>query len=68
LLESLAEFYPKHIEKEDRHFFIPVMKYFSEEEQKVMLQEEYTFDQKFIHQLYKEVVTKVEEVYSSAEK
>ena len=27
LLVELAEFYPRHIEKEDRHFFVPIMSY-----------------------------------------
>ena len=34
LMDELAVFYPKHIEKEDKHFFIPVMKYFSGREHK----------------------------------
>ena len=28
-MTSLVEFYPRHIEKEDQHFFLPVMEYFS---------------------------------------
>ena len=31
-MKALVEFYPKHIEKEDRHFFIPCMEYFSQQE------------------------------------
>jgi hemerythrin-like domain-containing protein len=59
-MKSLVDFYPKHIEKEDRHFFIPVMNYFSESEKDTMLQEEHEFDQKFIHETYKEVVTEAQ--------
>jgi len=51
-LEALAAMYPPHIEKEDKHFFIPVMDYFTEEEQAAMLQEENDFDRRFIHQVY----------------
>jgi hemerythrin-like domain-containing protein len=31
-MENLVKLYPPHIEKEDKHFFIPVMDYFSEPE------------------------------------
>jgi hemerythrin-like domain-containing protein len=51
-MKQLVEFYPKHIEKEDRHFFIPVMKYFSDLEKEAMLQEEYDFDRDLIHEQY----------------
>lgn len=53
----LAKFYPKHIEKEDKHFFLPVMNYFSKEEQYTMLNEFYEFDRKFIHVKYNDVVS-----------
>jgi hemerythrin-like domain-containing protein len=53
-MKFLVDFYPKHIEKEDRHFFLPVMTYFSFEEKEAMLQEEYEFDKMLIHQIYKE--------------
>jgi hemerythrin-like domain-containing protein len=56
LMSQLVEFYPKHIEKEDKHFFIPVMKYFSQEEQDQMLQEYWDFDKKLIHEKYEKVV------------
>jgi hemerythrin-like domain-containing protein len=56
LLKNLVEFYPKHIEKEDKHFFIPVMKYFGEEEQETMLQEFWQFDKTLIHEKYKKVI------------
>ncbi len=59
-MKSLVDFYPKHIEKEDRGFFIPVMKYFSEAEKRAMLEEEYEFDRQFIHEKYKDVVTEAE--------
>jgi hemerythrin-like domain-containing protein len=60
-VRSLAEFYPKHIEKEDKHFFIPVMEYFSKEEQDAMLQEGYEFDKKLIHEKYENVVVSAEQ-------
>lgn len=56
-MEILAQFYPKHIEKEDKHFFLPVMNYFSKEEQSAMLNEFYEFDRKFIHLKYNDIVS-----------
>ncbi len=38
-IKFLTKFYPKHIEKEDKHFFIPVMQYFTKEEQETLVQE-----------------------------
>ena len=59
-LQRLIELYPAHIEKEDRRFFIPVLEYFSPEEQEKMLQEFYVFDRNMIHEKYGGVVEKVE--------
>jgi hemerythrin-like domain-containing protein len=59
-VKALIEFYPKHIEKEDRHFFLPIMDYFSKEEKDAMLNEEYEFDRDLIHQIYRDCVTKAE--------
>jgi len=59
-LNTLAGFYPKHIEKEDKYFFLPVMKYFTDEEQASMLAECNEFDRKFIHLAYKKIVAEWE--------
>jgi hemerythrin-like domain-containing protein len=59
-LVDLAEFYPKHIEKEDKKFFYPVMEYFTPQEQETMLQEFYDFDRKLIHEKYAKTVTEME--------
>jgi hemerythrin-like domain-containing protein len=59
-MQTLVDFYPRHIEKEDKHFFIPVMKYFSKDEQDAMLKEGYEFDQGLIHEKYRQVVEKGE--------
>jgi hemerythrin-like domain-containing protein len=53
-LKEIASFYPKHIEKEDKHFFLPCMDYFTESERDRMLEEETDFDKEFIHKIYKE--------------
>lgn len=55
-LKDIGTLYPAHIEKEDRYFFLPAMKYFSPEEQKEMLMEFWEFDRNVIHYKYKELV------------
>jgi len=59
-LSELAEFYPRHIEKEDKHFFFPCMEYFSKEEQDAMLKEFWEFDRNMIHEKYRKVVERLE--------
>ena len=56
LMNELVEFYPKHITKEDKHFFIPIMNYFTKDEQKKMLQEFGEFDKTLIHEKYQKVI------------
>ena len=56
VLEQIVAFYPKHIKKEDKEFFIPVMDYFSAEEKDAMLSEYRKFDRKMIHKMYSKVV------------
>jgi hemerythrin-like domain-containing protein len=56
LLERIAVFYPPHIEKEDRHFFVPVMVYFSKEDQAAMLAQFEEFDRRLVHERYRQVV------------
>jgi Uncharacterized conserved protein len=56
LARQLGNFYPKHIEKEDKHFFYPCQEYFTEDEQKKMLNEFWEFDRKMIHEKYNRVV------------
>lgn len=62
-IRFLVELYPRHIEKEDGHFFLPCMEYFSQEEKDAMLAQEYEFDRKLIHQTYIEKVTSAEVRY-----
>jgi len=61
-LRYLVEFYPAHIEKEDRRFFKPCMHYFTQEEKDAMLREEYEFDRNLIHNKYRALVENVEKV------
>jgi hemerythrin-like domain-containing protein len=59
-LEDLVAFYPRHIEKEDQHFFIPCMTYFSDPEKAEMLDRMYDFDRQLIHEKYRGVVEAIE--------
>jgi len=60
----LVELYPRHIDKEDRHFFLPCMAYFSREEKEAMLAREHEFDGNLFHRLYNEQVAREEARYS----
>jgi hemerythrin-like domain-containing protein len=55
-LQTLVEFYPKHIEKEDKIFFPASRVYFTDQEDQAMLAEFWEFDRKMIHEKYKSVV------------
>ena len=55
-LRTIVDFYPKHIEKEDKVFFPASRRYFSEAEDQAMLVEFLDFDQKMIHEKYNAVV------------
>src|SRR5208337_316218 len=59
-LRTLVDFYPKHIEKEDKVFFPASRVYFSEAEDQAMLDEFWDFDRKMIHEKYKSVVDDLE--------
>lgn len=55
-LTDLINLYPRHIEKEDKRFFFPVMSYFTDQEQDKMLDEFWEFDRKMIHEKYQNVM------------
>ena len=56
LLNALVELYPMHIEKEDKHFFLPSMTYFTEAEQEEMLNKFVAFDRDFTNKKYQQIV------------
>ena len=60
-LKRLVDFYPKHIEKEDKVFFPAYMQYLSDEEDQLMLKAFYEFDREMIHEKYKLVLQKLKE-------
>jgi len=53
-LEFLADFYPGHIKKEDRGFFLPVMDYFDGAEKQKLIEAEREFDRCLIHAIYRD--------------
>lgn len=55
-IKLITELYPNHIEKEDKHFFLPCMEYFTKQEQERMLEEFVEFDRMLIHEKYKLMV------------
>lgn len=57
---ELVEFYPVHIDKEDRHFFKPAMEQFTEEEQADILRDYDEFDRMLIHERYRIIVEELE--------
>ena len=59
-LGQLLDFYPRHIAKEDQHFFIPCMAYFTDAEKAEMLQAMEDFDRRMIHEKYRGVVEGIE--------
>jgi len=60
-VRELVEFYPVHIEKEDRHFFKPCLEYFSDAEQQAMLTDFDEFDRALIHNKYRDIVSALEQ-------
>ena len=59
-LQTLTEFYPKHVRKEDKVFFPASRAYFTDEEDQAILAEFWEFDRKMIHEKYKSVVEQLE--------
>jgi hemerythrin-like domain-containing protein len=59
VINWLSEFYPVHIIKEDKVFFVNTEKYFNEKELENLLKEFYEFDQKMIHEKYLKVYREI---------
>ena len=59
-VRELVEFYPVHIEKEDRHFFKPCLVYFTDAEKEEMLSDFDEFDRALIHEKYRALVEGLE--------
>jgi Uncharacterized conserved protein len=63
-LETLINFYPEHIRKEDREFFPNTELYFTKEELDTMLSDFWEFDRKMIHERYQKVFETLSRKYS----
>ncbi len=59
-LRDLVDFYPRHIKKEDKGFFLPVMDYFTQEEKDAMLKEGEAFDSRLLHEEYESLISELE--------
>lgn len=59
-LRTLVEFYPRHIDKEDKIFFPAARAYFSEAEDQAMLAAFMDFDRNMIHEKYKSLIDELE--------
>jgi len=59
-VETLTKWYPVHIEKEDRHFFVSSMNYLSEQEQAAMLEKSREFDRSFTQHRFVGIITELE--------
>lgn len=57
----LAQLYRMHMQIEDKQFFVPVMDYFTEEEQVHMLDAARAFDANIMHRIYEERVRNMAE-------
>jgi len=63
-LKTLTVLYRKHIELEDKHFFIPSLGYFTKDEMNSMLSDMWEYDRTMIHIKYREVVGQAKEMIS----
>ena len=56
-LKNLIEFYPLHIEKEDRTFFVPVLDCFTKKELASLLDRFHEFDRELVHEHYRQLIS-----------
>jgi hemerythrin-like domain-containing protein len=59
-LRALCDFYPRHVEKEDKIFFPAARAYFTDDEDQAMLARFWAFDRAMIHEKYARVVAGLE--------
>jgi hemerythrin-like domain-containing protein len=60
-INAIVVFYPRHVEKEEKHFFLPAMEYFSDDEKEEMLRMFKEFDSRLFHDQYRMMVSDVED-------
>jgi hemerythrin-like domain-containing protein len=56
MLKDLVDLYPRHIDKEDKRFFIPVMGYFTDDEKNELLHRGKEFDRALVHEIFRTMV------------
>ncbi|MCL5024664.1 MAG: hemerythrin domain-containing protein [Nitrospirae bacterium] len=59
-LAVMGRLYPAHIEKEDRHFFIPAMDYLGKDEQEAMVAAMEEFDRQLTGRIYRGMIERFE--------
>mgnify|MGYP006280505577 CR=1 FL=1 len=59
-LRKLTDFYPRHIEKEDKHFFHPVLEYLSKEERRDMLASYEDLERRLVDERFRDMVQGLE--------
>lgn len=60
-INAIVVFYPRHVEKEEKHFFLPAMDYFSGDEMEEMLRAFMEFDSRLFHDEYRMMVSEMED-------
>jgi hemerythrin-like domain-containing protein len=63
-IKAITVLYRKHIELEDKHFFIPCLQYFTKDKMDAMLSDMWEYDRNMIHVKYKEVVGQARDLIS----
>ncbi len=59
-LDKLVTLYPAHTELEDKHFFFPILSYYTNQEMDMMLHAFWEYDRKLIHEEYENLVSSLE--------
>jgi hemerythrin-like domain-containing protein len=65
-INGIVVFYPLHIEKEEKHFFIPAMDYFSAGEREDMLLTFREFDSRLLHDEFGMMVREMEDQWQAS--
>jgi len=63
-IEKLVVFYPLHLRKEDKQFFVPALGYLTEEEQQTLLEKFQEFDARVLHETYRRLVEQSEQQHA----
>lgn len=63
-MEVVVKFYPLHFDKEEKHFFVPCMDYFSAAERQKVLKEFGDFDQNLFHERYARLLDQLEKAHN----